>query len=259
MGTSMSKGMLGIVLTLILMNCTDDYILEVIGHRGARGHIAENTLPSIQKAMALGVDGIEIDIFRCATGELVVFHDDTLDLLTDAEGYIEQFPLDSLRKINVLGGYQIPTLKEVLELIDGQVRLNIELKGSQTALLTNELLQNYFSIEESGWAPEKVFVSSFDWKELELFYSVNQTVPIAILTEDDPLDAIPVAQQLKAFAINPDYETLTAKNAKQIQDAGFALYPWTVNEPAAIQQMKTLRVKGIITDYPERVNALEKP
>jgi glycerophosphoryl diester phosphodiesterase len=132
MGTSMSKGMLGIVLTLILMNCSDDYIPEVIGHRGARGHIAENTLPSIQKAMALGVDGIEIDIFRCATGELVVFHDDTLDLLTDAEGYIEQFPLDSLRKINVLEGYQIPTLKEVLELIDGQVRLNIELKGSQT-------------------------------------------------------------------------------------------------------------------------------
>ena len=88
---------------------------------------------------------------------------------------------------------------------------------------------------------------------------MNPRVPIAILTEDDPLDAIPVASQLKAFAINPDYETLTAENAQKIQEAGFALYPWTVNEPAAIQQMKTLRVRGIITDYPERINVLEKP
>jgi glycerophosphoryl diester phosphodiesterase len=259
MGSSISKGLVGIVLTLVVMNCSDHYITEVIGHRGARGHIAENTLPSIRKAMALGVDGIEIDIFRCATGELVVFHDDTLDLLTDAEGYIEQFSLDSLRKVNVLGGYQIPTLKEVMDLIDGHVRLNIELKGNQTALLTNELLQYYFEREESGWSPEKVFISSFDWEELELFYSVNSRVPIAILTEDDPLDAIPVASRLKAFAINPDYETLTAENAEKIHEAGFALYPWTVNEPAAIHQMKTLRVRGIITDYPERINVLEKP
>ena len=45
----------------------------VIGHRGARGHVAENTVASVKKALELGVDGIEIDVFLCASGELVVF------------------------------------------------------------------------------------------------------------------------------------------------------------------------------------------
>ena len=66
-----------------------DAILN-IGHRGAKGHVAENTLASIQKAMELGADGIEIDVFRCFSGEIVVFHDKTLNKLTNGTGYIEK-------------------------------------------------------------------------------------------------------------------------------------------------------------------------
>lgn len=246
-----------LLLVTLFWECQAPYQPEVIGHRGARGHVAENTLPSIQKAIDLGVDAIEIDIFRCASGELVVFHDKTLEKLTDADGYIEQYTLDSLRLVNVLGGYQIPTLREVLDLIDGQVRLNIELKGSQTAPLTHEVLQDYLDVPGTNWSAEKLFISSFDWDELRTFYQHNREIPIAILTEDDPLDALPVAQELRAFAINPDYKTLNASNVAKIYAAGLALYPWTVNAPEAIKQMKALRVSGIITDYPERVTASE--
>ena len=63
-----------LLTTLLVFSCqTKDSKTLVIGHRGARGHVAENTLASISKAMELGVDGVEIDVFRCATGELVVF------------------------------------------------------------------------------------------------------------------------------------------------------------------------------------------
>ena len=68
-------------LTFTMTSCTLTKEPLIIGHRGAKGHIAENTLPSIAKAMELGVDGIEIDIFKCASGELVVFHDKTLEKL----------------------------------------------------------------------------------------------------------------------------------------------------------------------------------
>ena len=61
-------------LTFTMTSCTLNKEPLIIGHRGAKGHIAENTLPSIAKAIELGVDGIEIDIFKCASGELVVFH-----------------------------------------------------------------------------------------------------------------------------------------------------------------------------------------
>ena len=76
-----------LLITLLVSSCqAPNSKTLVIGHRGARGHVAENTLASISKAIELGVDGVEIDVFRCATGELVVFHDKTLDKLIKAEG-----------------------------------------------------------------------------------------------------------------------------------------------------------------------------
>ena len=118
----------------------------VIGHRGARGHVAENTVASVKKALELGVDGIEIDVFLCASGELVVFHDKTLEKLTDATGYIEELSLDSIQKITVLGREPIPTLNEVLDLTAGTTVLNIEL-STRTAAPTAALLDTYFKAE----------------------------------------------------------------------------------------------------------------
>ena len=63
---------------------------QIIGHRGAMGHAPENTVLSVQKALALDVDGIEIDVFRCQSGEIVVFHDKKLNELTNGKGRIEQ-------------------------------------------------------------------------------------------------------------------------------------------------------------------------
>jgi glycerophosphoryl diester phosphodiesterase len=105
-----------------------------IGHRGAKGHIAENTIASIHKAIELGADGIEIDVFLCKSGEIVLFHDKTLEKLTNGDGNIEDKNLEELRKLKVLNSsYSIPTLEEVLKSIDKDVFLNIELKGRNTA------------------------------------------------------------------------------------------------------------------------------
>ena len=235
----------------MILSCTPKQNPLVIGHRGARGHLAENTLPSIAKAIELGVDGIEIDIFKCASGELVVFHDQTLEKLTNSKGYIEQLTLDSIRKIDVLNGFTIPTLEEVLDLINGRVFLNIELKGTQTAILTNEIILSYF--ERKEWDLSKILISSFNWEELEIFYSVNSEVSIAILTEDDPLDAIPIAKQLNAVAINPEYLSLNTGNIDKIKKEGLKIFTWTVNDPQEIKDLITLGVDGIITDFPERV------
>ena len=115
-----------------------------------KGHVAENTLPSVAKAMEFGVDGIEIDIFRCKSGELVVFHDKKLDRLTNTQGYIESLEYDSIQKIKVMGEHKIPTLEEVLELIDGKVFLNIELKGGGTAEPTHKILTPLLKEKKNG-------------------------------------------------------------------------------------------------------------
>ncbi|MEA1785552.1 glycerophosphodiester phosphodiesterase family protein [Arenibacter sp. GZD96] len=224
----------------------------VIGHRGAMGHETENTLASIQKAMDLGVDMIEIDVFKIHSGEIVVFHDETVERLSNGGGRIEDYDVVDLKKLTLDGNHKIPLLQDVLKLIDHKTRLNIELKGANTADRTNFII-NYY-IKEKGWSLDDFVISSFRWDELKAFRKLNPDIAIAVLTEDeDPLDAIPVAKELKAVAINPYFKKLTTENAKQIQNAGFKIYTWTVNEPEDIASVKELHVDGIITNFPERV------
>jgi glycerophosphoryl diester phosphodiesterase len=117
--------------------------------------------------------------------------------------------------------------------------------------LTNEIILSYF--ERKEWDLSKILISSFNWEELEIFYSVNSEVSIAILTEDDPLDAIPIAKQLNAVAINPEYVFLNTGNIDKIKKEGLKIFTWTVNDPQEIKDVITLGVDGIITDFPERV------
>ena len=251
------KILLQLIFAMIFLKCSNPPTTIIIGHRGAMGHILENTLPSIQKAMELGVDGIEVDIFKCNSGELVVFHDQSLKRLSGNVSYIENLQLDSIRKINLEGNHKIPTLIEVLDLINGKVLLNIELKGTQTAKETNELINFYLNNDEN-WTTEKFIISSFNWNELNEFYNLNKQVPIAVLTDGDPLDAIPIAKQLNAKAINPKYESLNENNVKKIHSSGYKIYPYTINSKNDIIKMVNLKVDGIITDYPERVNNVIK-
>ncbi|MBO0352393.1 glycerophosphodiester phosphodiesterase [Flagellimonas marinaquae] len=223
----------------------------VIGHRGAMGHETENTLASVQKALDLGVDMIEIDVFKIQSGEIVVFHDEKVDRLTNGGGNIEEYNIVQLRQLILDGGHKIPMLQDVLKQIDNKVVLNIELKGPETADRVNFIVDYY--IKSKGWSPENFVISSFNWDELRDMRSRNADIKIAVLTSEDPIKAIDVAKELKAVAINPHFETLTKENTAKIHEEGLKVYTWTVNEPEDIQKMTEFGVDGIITNYPERV------
>ena len=239
-----------VVLIITALSCDMKKPL-VIGHRGAMGHETENTLASVQKALDLGVDMIEIDVFKIQSGEIVVFHDETVDRLANAGGKIEEYNIFDLKQLLLDGGHKIPMLQDVLKLIDNKVTLNIELKGANTADRVNFIMDYY--IKEKGWSPENFIISSFNWDELREMRKINKDIAIAVLTEENPQDAIPIAKELNAQAINPYFKLLTAENTSAIKDAGFKIYTWTVNEPQDIVRMQDLGVDGIITNYPERV------
>ncbi|RXJ49882.1 glycerophosphodiester phosphodiesterase [Gelidibacter gilvus] len=222
-----------------------------IGHRGAKGHIAENTLESIQKAMDLGVDGIEIDVHLCQTGELVVYHDFTLERLTDGTGKIAMKSLDELKSLKINGQFEIPTLLEVLDLIDKKCMLNIELKGNGTAFETCKSIQFY--TETKDWKFEDFIVSSFDYDELKSVYNINKNIPLAVLTESDLDSATNFAKTIKAKAIHPHFVLLDHNNVQQLQISGYKVNTWTVNAAETIALMKTYGVDGIISDYPDRL------
>jgi len=238
--------------TLLLTSCemTNSKPL-VIGHRGAMGHETENTLASVQKAMELGVDMIEIDVFNISSGETVVFHDEKVDRLSNSTGNIEEYNIVQVRQLTLQGGHKIPMLQDVLKLMNNEVALNIELKGGGTANRVNHIV-NYY-IEKEGWSLENFVISSFKWDELRAIRNINKDIKIAVLTEKDPLEAIEVAKELNAVAINPHFKALTRENTAKIQSEGFKVYTWTVNELEDIQKMIEFGVDGIITNYPERV------
>jgi len=83
--------------------------------------------------MELGVDMIEIDVFKIKSGEIAVFHDDRLERLTNGGGRIEEYDIVELKMLKLEGNHRIPQLQDVLKEIDHKVRLNIELKGANTA------------------------------------------------------------------------------------------------------------------------------
>lgn len=239
-----------VILGVLFMACNSSSNFLVIGHRGAMGYETENTIASIEKAIELGVSMIEIDVLRIKSGELMVFHDKRVDRLTNGAGEIEDYYMSDVLALNLVGGHKIPTLQQVLKAVDGRVKINIELKGKRTASKVDQIIRVYQRRE--GYPLSNYVISSFDWEELDAFRALNQEVDVAVLTDADPLQAIPKAQELNAVAVNPYYKNINAEIVKQIHDAGFKVYTYTVNEEADITSVKEMGVDGIFCDYPDR-------
>ena len=241
-----------LLVFILFQSCSEMFHQPLaIGHRGAMGHETENTLASVQKAIDLEADMIEIDVFKIYSGEIAVFHDERVDRLTNGGGRIEEYNIVDLRKLILDGNHGIPLLQDVLKLIDKRTKLNIELKGANLSDRVNFIIEYY--VEKQGWTLDQFVISSFNWDELRSFREFNKDIAIAVLTEGDPLEAIPVAEELGAVAINPYYQTLTEENVSQIQAAGYKVFTYTVNDPVDIERMKDFGVDGIFSDYPERV------
>lgn len=221
-----------------------------IGHRGAKGHVTENTLESIKRALELGVDGIEIDVHLCASGELVVFHDLTLNRLTDGSGEVSNHTLKELKRLKVKGRYEIPTLAQVLLLIDKKCLVNIELKGQNTAKEACRLIDFY--VEKKGWEYQNFIVSSFQSSLLETVFKINDKIPLGVITDTDLDKAVAFAKTVNASSIHADFTMLTEENVQELQK-NFKVVAYTVNNLKPLDRVKAYGVDAIISDYPDRI------
>tara|TARA_S200000501_G_scaffold19121_1_gene17060 strand:- start:144 stop:833 length:690 start_codon:yes stop_codon:yes gene_type:complete len=224
-----------------------------IGHRGSKGYVAENTLESINNAISLGVNGIEIDIFKCLSGELVLSHENNLKRLTGKSGQLEKLTLSDLKDFLVAGKYKIPTLNDVLIKIESPLFVNIELKGSDTAGATSKIVADFS--RKTSWTLDHFIVSSSNWNELEKFRSIDNNTPVGVLVNKSISinEAIEFGKKINAQAIHPHYQLLDEITVKKIKNNGFKTYTWTVNNADDINFMKKIKVDGIISDYPDRI------
>ena len=139
----------------------DQHHIPVLGHRGIAARYPENTLPSFEAAIRLGVDLIEFDVNVTRDGELVVIHDNTVDRTSDRKGRTRDYTLAELKSFDfsykfpdAFRGVQIPTLREVLQLAaDARdtLLLNVEIKdmAHDTVDRTVQMLHDFGLAERS--------------------------------------------------------------------------------------------------------------
>lgn len=226
-----------------------DPAFTVIGHRGARGHAPENTLLAIDTGIRLGSHMIEIDV-QLHSGELIVIHDLRVDRTTNGQGRVDALSIDELRALDAGQGQRIPTLGEVLDLVEGRVPVNIELKtGAGTAeAVAAHLLRRL----EADATPEQFLVSSFHLPELYEFRQLLPQVPIGVLLCGVPLDWAACAAELQAECVNLSDEFVDERLVADIRNQGRRVYVYTVNEPEDMQRLRGMGIDGVFTDYPDR-------
>jgi glycerophosphoryl diester phosphodiesterase len=218
------------------------------------GHAPENTLASFSKAMELGAHCVELDVYF-VEDQLVVFHDDHLDRTTNGQGLLMDKSLAFLRSLDAGQGEKIPTLREVCDLLDARVGINIELKGPGTA---GPVVHFTHSLLSAGWKPAQILVSSFDHDQLQQCRELDGEMKLGVLFNGPISNHLEFAKKIKATALHPSLQNTDAALVGAAHRGGFKVLVFTVNSDADIARMAKLGVDGIFTNYPDKVSEFAK-
>ncbi len=216
-----------------------------IAHRGASAYAPENTLLAIKKAIDLKAGMIEIDVHKCLTGEIIVFHDEKIQ-----NKKIMSTPLAEIKKICLPQNQKIPLLQEVIDLINRKAILNIELKGKDTAQGTASIIKKYV---DKGWNYKDFLVTSYYYKELRQIKKTSQKIRTGLVFRGIPFGHVWLAKKIGCSTIISHKYHTTEWLVKRAKKAGLKIYVWTVNDEKEIKFFKEIKVDGIITDYPDKV------
>lgn len=226
----------------------------VWAHRGVSAHATENTLAAFALAADHGADGIELDVMSCATGEVVVCHDDDLARLAGRPERVEHLPWSTLRAIPLHGGGTVPLLAEVLD-ASGDLLVNVELKSvhpgrpSPTPAAVAALLIERRMID-------RVVVSSFDPVALWQFHLAAPQVALGFLFELDvpaPWRAIGGLVGASSLHVRDDLCTPAAIAAWRAR--GFAIHAWTVDDAARLATLAADGIDGVFANDPRAARA----
>jgi glycerophosphoryl diester phosphodiesterase len=215
-----------------------------IGHRGAAGYAPENTLLSVQTALSLGVDVIEIDIHRSRDGHLIVMHDERVDRTTNGSGYIRDLTLSEIRAFGTSSGLAVPILAEVIDFIQGKSGLMIDVKARG---LAPDLLA------VAGGADRPVYYASFFHSELLEIRRLQPDAKTIALIDAVPVSLTGFAGEAEANIAGIGLHSLVPEFVESLHDAGLGVFAYTVNEPRDISRVSALGVDGIVSDFPDRL------
>lgn len=220
-----------------------DRDVSLIAHRGCAEQAPENTIAAVEAA-APHVDAIEIDVRPCGTGEIVVFHDETLDRVTDGTGRVDETPLAALRELDVLAsGERVPTLREMLAAVTATpepVTLDVELKAAGIERRVHE---------QCAAADVDVRYSSFREAALRRLRRIDPDASLAVLCDRLPAMHLTLASALDAVAIHPSKTLVrTTDVVPAAAERGLTVNAWTVRTTSEAERLVDAGVDGLIAD-----------
>lgn len=231
----------------------------IFAHRGASAHAPENTLAAFALAVKQGADAIELDAKLSADGEVVVFHDATVDRTTDGTGRLAQKTLAELRSLDAgqffskkFRGEKIPLLGEVFDAVGNNLLINVEL--TNYASPRDQLVEKVCTLVKKHALEDHVIFSSFFASNLKKAQQLLPQVPRGLLALGGWLGAW---ARSFGFAFG-DYATLhphlndvTAQEVSRVHKLKRRIHVWTVNKAEDITRLQSWGVDGIFTDDPQ--------
>jgi glycerophosphoryl diester phosphodiesterase len=241
-------------------------------HRGGSALAPENTLVAFEKGLSYGADALELDVHPTRDGEIVVFHDDTLDRATDGSGRVSAFTLDDLRQFDA--GYRftpdagttypyrgqgvaIPTLAEVYERFP-TARVNIEIKEDIPGVE-----EQLWRVIQAAHAEDRSLLAGFLAAPLLRFRTVSQG-RVATSGSMPEIRMFVLAAYARATRLlRPAYDALqvpesyrgvpvvTPTTVRAAHQLGLAVLVWTVDDRASMERLLGYGVDGLMSDRPD--------
>ena len=224
----------------------------LIAHRGASAECPENTLAAFQRALDLGVAGLELDVQVTRDGVPVVFHDATLLRLAGRPGHIPRLTLAALRTVRI-HGEPIPTLAEVLALARGRAIVQIEIKpGVPVAPVVRAVRRTRTA--------RSVILASFEAAAVRAAQALAPSIPRMLIAGDrapaQPDRLLPVLARLGAGGVSLGYRSIRSPSGiAALRARGFSIWSWTVNDQRTMFRLATWGVDAVLTDHPARLQA----
>jgi len=214
----------------------------IIGHRGAAALEPENTLLSIERAMDIGVDAVEIDVHLSEDKELVVIHDATVDRTTNGTGPVSSYTVQEIKRLDAGKGETIPTLQEVIDLIDRRVMLVIELKeeGTERPVVDLIIQNNLF---------DKACVISFWHRLVKTVKEMDSRIKTGVLLVGSPVDVC-IATQASADALVMKYTFVDREFVKIAHKKGLKVFIWNIDDQDLLKPYVDMGVDAIGSNDP---------
>lgn len=217
----------------------------IIAHRGASAERPENTLAAFRRALALDVDGIELDVHVTRDGVPVVFHDASLRRLTGAPGRLAGKTWAELRSLHVRGREPIPRLTDVLRLTRGLTVVQIELKSGPVARIVRAI--------KAARAADWVILASFDVRLVAEARALAPAIPRMLISEGRDAPALLVRRLAACGATGLSVNQQAVRSAawvRHFQLRGYALWTWTVNDLPLARRLAGWGVDALLSDDP---------